>query len=715
MRFFTYIFILYVVLNLSGLAFSQIQGNIMGHVYDEESKELLTGANIQIEGTLLGSSSDRDGYFEINKIPPGLYNLNVRYIGFKSKMIEIKITARSTLELSIHLQPTAIEIEQIIITGSRQPEKLASAASSVNVLNSYDIQRRNNFRLDEALTTIPGVALVGESINIRGGSGYNRLGGSRVLVLLDEVPILTSDLGNANWNILPLSEIEHIEVLKGAASSLYGSGALSGVVNIITKLPSRGHSVSFKQSSGFYDEPSVPEWKWTDKTLYFNRTDASYSKSVGPLGFRLAVSRHSSTGDRENGEFNRWYFTGKTRWQINEKSTLSAFSTYSFEDRELFLQWMEQNSALLVPPTERGDRVKLTGFLGYIIYNKLYSPTLSTKFRVSYNQQLVGLPFNISNSFTPAIGLSSEAQVNWQPHKAHSLSMGVDYKHDMVESEFYGKQSANGVSPYIQEIWKISNLLQLNAGLRFDTYTLVSDSIETQLSPKIGFSFQPVYGSVIHFSFGRGFRAATAVERFISAGSKDFRALPNPDLEPERSTLFDFGFRQQIRHNVYAEVAVFSSNYKNLIEPTLNSDLTAQFINQPEARIQGIETELRWKLWRDHVNVQASASWMDPKEVDTGEPLLYRPRFIGYFSPAFTLGPFQFEVDYRYMSKIDRVAIYPLDEQVPTKVWDVRWKYNWQNLTFQAAIKNAANYNYTISERVLGEIRHIIFSVSGDL
>ncbi len=706
------IFMLFV--GSAGFVQAQMSGKITGHVFDSKTKEPLPGANVQIKGTFIGASCDANGYFQILKAAPGLFDLKASYIGFKSKVVSVNVQIDRTERVEIFLNPTPIEIEQIVITGSRQPQDLASAAASISVLGENEVKRRNNFRIDDALLSVPGITIVGENINIRGGSGYNRLGGSRTLVLLDDVPILTSDLGEANWSILPVSEIEHIEVLKGAASSLYGSGALSGVVNIITKNPSKQHSLSFRQTSGIYDKPSVPQWKWTNKRLYFNKTDVSYSNSAGPLGLRLAVSHHQSTGDRQNGYLNRWYLTGKARWQVSNQSTLTLFSTYSNEDRELFLQWLEQNQALKVPPTDLNNRFKLSGYIGYLVYHKLFSPTFSSKIRLSYNQQLVGMPFNITNAFTPAIGLSGEVQFNWLPHPGHSLSMGLDYKRDNVASQYYGKRSANGISPYIQEIWQVSRLLQLNTGMRIDTYTLVGDSVEAQLSPKIGFSYQPVYGSIFHFSVGRGFRAATVVERFISAGTKDFKALPNPDLQPERSVLFDAGIRQQINNAAYAELTLFSSTYKNLIEPTLASDLTAQFINYPKARIQGIETEFRWHIWKDRLALHASATWMDPKEVESKRPLLYRPRFISYFTPSFTYGSFVLETDFRYQGKIQRVAIYPLDERVPTKIWDVRLMYQMNHINFQFNIRNALNYNYTISERVLGEIRNFSLSISGD-
>lgn len=698
---------------LYSLSFANV-GKINGYVYDAKSGAPLPGANVQLDGTFIGASSSMSGFFEITSVPPGEYLLKASYIGYKAVQLNIRVQVERSFSLDIKLEPTPLLGEQIVVTGSRQPENLASAAESINILSKDDISRRNSLRIDEALISVPGTTIVGENINIRGGSGYNRLGGHRVLVMLDEVPIMTSDMGESNWNILPVTEVEHIEVLKGASSSLYGSGALSGVVNIKTKKPTSGHSFGFRHTTGVYDDPSVPQWKWSNDLLYFNKTDVSYSKSFGSVGLRCAVSHHQSTSDRQNGQFERWYFTGKISTQLSGSSTLTLFSTYSTEDRGVFLRWQEQDQALVCHEDENGKNVQINGYVGYAVFNKLFSPSFSMKIRASYNQQLVGLPFDLSSFFTPAMGLSGEMQFNWKAHKNHSVSFGMDYKYDEMETTFYGMQKANSFAPYLQEIWHLSNLLQLNAGIRWDNYILVGDSLETQLSPKIGFSYQPFVGTILHGSIGRAFRAATVVERFleINAGIK---VIPNPGLIPERSTLIDFGIRQNVSDLFYVELSAFNNTYFNLIEPNFKQFFEEiQFKNYPTAYIRGVESEFRFSMWKDRLRLNATATWMDHKETSTDEPLVYRPNLIANLSPSLWLGPMGLECDFRYMNRLKKVALFALDERVPTKILDCRLIYDWKNIRLQLLVRNALNYNYTVSERVLGEIRNVAFSISGN-
>jgi hypothetical protein len=131
--------------------------------------------------------------------------------------------------------------------------------------------------------------------------------------------------------------------------------------------------------------------------------------------------------------------------------------------------------ALLVPPTEVGDRYRLDGYLTYLIYEKLFSTTFSLRARMSFNQQLVGVPFNITGAFAPALGLGGEMQCNWRPHPPHHLSFGVDYRHDRVESEYYGQRAPMASHPMCK-MSGISATLALRQRPRLDTYTLVGDS-----------------------------------------------------------------------------------------------------------------------------------------------------------------------------------------------------------------------------------------------
>jgi len=711
-----------LVLSLNSIAQAQPMGKIAGTVIDTETGELLNGANVSVAKTLLGASSDEKGRFLIRRVPPGAYLLKVSFLGYRTELVRVRVQKDSTSQLQIALQPSAIQSETVIVTGSRQQEDLQRAANSVSVVGSMEIRRRHRFRIDESLQSIAGITLVGENVNVRGGSGYALLGlgASRVLMLIDDVPVLTSDLGRANWNILPVTEVERVEVLKGASSVLYGSGGISGVINILTKRPTQSPSFSFRQSAGVYDEPSVPEWKWTDRTLYYYRTDASYSQTFfRRLGLRLAVSRHKSTSDRDNDDFERWYLTGKAVYSFPDASNLALFFSHNPDQRGFFFKIQNLNSPL---ESDTQDRVNVDGTAASLIYNKLYSPKFSTKVRLSLNSQLLGLPLVGAKDFNPALGMSGEAQWNWLPHQNHSAVFGVDYKRDEAKSIYYGSHRGNAISPYVQDIWTISNIWQIHAGLRYDTYILVGDSAETQLSPKFGASYHFLPNSILHFSVGRGFRSPSITERFVSFRSTKggFELKNNPDLQSERSTLFDLGVRQRFGENVSAEVSAYWNEYDNLIELDIRKITLLSFLNYPRVRMRGVETEFKARGWANRLGLEAALSWMEAKSLSDdpasglkeNQTLLYRPKFTAFISPSFSLGPMTLEADYRYVSRYGKILSFP--EEVPQKTWDVRLHYRLHPLTLQLGVKNAANYNYAPVERIIAEIRSFYFSINGE-
>lgn len=705
-------------------AFAQNTGTIAGQILDAETKQPLLGANVSVQKTLLGASADANGRFRIARVPEGSQQVQISYVGYSTLTLPVKVQKDSVAVINATLQPAPITFNQVIVTGSRQAEDLNFAANSVSLMSAAEMRKRDRVRIDEALQIIPGVTQVGENVNIRGGGGYSLLGlgGSRVLMLIDDVPVLTSDLGRANWDILPVTEVERVEVLKGAASVLYGSGGISGIVNIITKQPSSVSKFSFRQIGGLYTRPSVAEWDWTDRRLHYYRTDASYSNTFGRVGIRLAASRHVSTSDRQNGDFRRWYFTGKSTINLDETSNLALFLTYSRDARGFFVLWRDQNHAL---ETTLTDRINVDGAAGSLIYNKIFSPVLSLKARASYNAQLIGLPFNLTKDFKPALGFSGEVQTNWLPHINHNITAGIDYRRDIVEAKYYGKHQGDAISPYLQETWKLSGIWQLSAGMRYDTYVLVGDSTESQFSPKIGFSYNPIAGTILRGSFGRGFRAPSIAERFsVSDRDDNVQLRSNPALEPERSTLLDFGVRQTFGEKISAEVSAFSSDYFDAIElvQTNPRALEFQLRNTPRTRIQGIETEIKLSLWREHFGLLANATWMDARSladdaislIKKDDALPYRPRFMGLLSPALRFGPWTLEGDFRYVTRAERVSFFPNYERVPQKVFNARARYQWQNFSVQLQVKNLANYNYTIVEQNLEEIRNFSLSFSGE-
>ena len=733
---------------LPGAAQTREYGEIRGRVMDAESGEALPGANLHVHGTLLGASTDRYGVFVIKRLPPGSYSLRASFIGYKSGHATVLVKADSAAFVYFALAPSAIEMSQVVVTASRQPEEIQTAVVSVSALTNDDALRRNTLRLDAALESIPGVNLMGENVNVRNSTGYTRGLGSRVLVLLDGVPALTSDLGNMNWDILPVTDFESVEVVKGPASALYGSFALGGVINIITKQPLPQGRFTVRTSAGIYDKPYEPAWRWTERTLNFNRTDVSYSRQVGKVGFRFSVGRHESTGDRQNRHFLRGNATGKLTLAVSDRTELSLFAAYARDRRGEFV-WSSAHNPYLVPDSVEflPYRTSLDAYTLYGQYRRRLSEWLELKFRASYVRQLTGNHFKVEGDFQPAQGPGADLQVHARLDSSMSFTIGVEYHYDFAEQRHFGRHFANTISPYFQQIWQPAGSLRITAGLRYDHYYLLpgpefqlqfvrSDSVfnplpegkqEQYLSPQVGLSYQFSPTTVFHAALGRGIRIPALGERFLQF-TTPIPFLPNPQIATERSLSIEAGIRHQLGHSASVEATVFSNLYRDLIEPVFVVETTrfyATLVNIPRARIRGVEASGRFRFWRDRLGLEMSATWTEPviTQLDEasdvpvnfkeGDLLSYRPRLIAYVSPSLHLGPFSLEADYSFASKLKReqVQLFKDDQRVPKKQLDVRLLYRWQGLMAQFAVRNILHYNYTQVERNMNEVRNFAVGV----
>jgi outer membrane cobalamin receptor len=194
-------------------------------------------------------------------------------------------------------------------------------------VGATEIGRHNAATLAEPLRYVSGLSQVGDQVSIRGSSGFSRGTGSRVLLLLDGFPMLAADLGDIKWDAIPVSEIERVEVTKGAGSALYGTGALGGVINVLTRAPSIEPRTQFQLLSGLYSRPAYATWKWTDEPMYWSSADISHSRTVGQTGLVVAGGQQYSGGHYENGDYRRSHLYAKIHhsWPIGRSTTTASF------------------------------------------------------------------------------------------------------------------------------------------------------------------------------------------------------------------------------------------------------------------------------------------------------------------------------------------------------------------------------------------------------
>ena len=683
-------------------------GSITGKVVDARTGEPLPGVNVVVEGSIYGASTAIDGHYIIEKLPPGVYTLRASMIGYKNrthKDVRVQINREATVDFQ--LEETLIEMDPVVVIAGKTKQRLDQANVSISVVTAREIERRNAIDIKEALETAPGVNFIGDQINIRGSSGFTFGIGNKVLLLLDGVPVYAADTGEFNWDMLPPLDIEQIEVLKGAGSTLWGASALGGVVNIITKDPTEEGRFLYSFSSGKYDKPYYKEWEWTDHSkLWYNRVDMSYSKKFGNLGMRVSGGRYQTTGYQQLGDALKYNLTGKFDYRFgNTGVKWTGYAAYSYIDKGFFVQWKGPNDPYEVDESNLENYAKTNQFNAYMKLAVPFSSKFGVNVRASIVRTLMGNQFGDAANFNPAIGQGVEAQADWIPHPNHSITFGVQYQLDAGSTKYFGDHKGSFLGPYIQDEWRMRHNLRLTTGLRYDRYQLWGGKKEDLWSPRIGVNWQPWPTTSFRASAGSGFRAATIIERFLELSIMNFKIKANPDLQAETSWAYEAGWRQYINENWNFDVACFYNRYDNLIEAHL--DLIRgqiQFRNIMDALIQGVEATTNWNypttLWGKRVTpgVTLSGTFMDHKDLKYDEPLTYRPKRLITVKVSVKFEKLQLQADYRYASRIEEVKIYPINERVPMKFFDIRAFYDFGPVTLQLGVNNLLQYNYAPME-----------------
>ena len=192
---------LYLILLLStGLLSQEQTGSLVGTITNSETKEKIFGANVRVVGTLLGTTTNSEGMFIIRNLPFKQYSLLISMIGYETKTItDVGFKADINKELEIELNPLPVQTQPVIVTASKREQSIAEIPVAVSVMDAKEITYRNSVSVDDALRHVSGVSFIQSQVNIRGSTGYSKGVGSRVLLLIDGLPLLSGDTGEIIW------------------------------------------------------------------------------------------------------------------------------------------------------------------------------------------------------------------------------------------------------------------------------------------------------------------------------------------------------------------------------------------------------------------------------------------------------------------------------------------------------------------------------------
>ena len=635
-----------------------------------------------------GVFTKSDGSFAFSRLQGEEYQIFVSMIGFKefNEKLSLGETAQRTIKIFLH--PLPIETEQVVVTASKREQSLTEVPVSVSLLSSTEIERRDNLSLDDALRYVPGVNFVQDQVNIRGSSGYARGIGSRVLLLVDGIPLLAGDTGGANWESIPMEEIDHVEVVKGAGSALYGSNALGGVIDVITKNNLDVSSTSVKLYGGLYDQPLYSEWQWSSKPRFFQGGTVSHTFASGELGlgdFGLATSLDYKKDDGyiENDGFNNLNFFLRTAGTVGENQTLKVFGNIFAQHADNFLYWEDLDHALQPASSSLGDWVNSTRADLAAIYTNVVSSKFIYVVRGSYYfnywyDNFGQTPSGIGDTSTSNLGyLEFQGTVNADPLTI--CTFGAEVEPDFMSSNLFTTKESESGAVYFQGERKVDKF-HATIGARYDYEKIQGRPPLNQFNPKVGLVYDLGEDASLRASIGTGFRAPSLGELYSNTSTGGISIVPNPGLLPETSLSDEIGAR--IPASVYGllDAAIFQSDYWNMIEPEFTPDGKIEFENVTRARVQGYEFDISSGIGTDFLTLSGSYTYIYPRDILANTILKYRSREIFYASANLSRSIFRASVDFRYLSKFENYDVQLVqagivkdgDQRVPAYVTDAR-------------------------------------------
>ena len=708
---YTYIFL---VLLLSSVLHAQTY-SITGRVIDQQSNPV-PGVNIILLNTTIGTASDLNGNYEIKNLTPGIYGIEFSAIGFERQRRNRVVVSNSNVTLNIILKPQAIKTDEVIVTAGKYEQKKSDLPVSAEILYGSELLERNFSNLEDAMRYVPGVTMTEDQVSIRGSSGYGRGVGARALFTLDGIPFYTGDTGEIVWEMIPASEIHRIEIIKGAASSLYGSSAIGGVISAITKDIAPEPKTIINGFYGVYDKPYYSEWDWSGERRPFNGVTVSHSNNIGRFGFNLSLTRLEDLSYKQD-DFTKKY-TGflKAVYSFNPASSITLIANTYNKRGGTYLYWKDSRNALLHSERVEINRIETNRYLFGLIYKNVLSDRTALNVRTSYYRN------NFEDNDTPSNKSTShlyrgEIQLNTSLTNSIMLTTGIELMPSKINSSLFGNPAAFASGIYAVTDFKFAFPLIASIGIRYDYTKLDSLDASGSLSPKLGLNYKLFSNLVIRSSLGTGFRAPSLAEAFTSTSTSGITIKPNPDIKSERNLTMELGINYLPIELLEFDFAVFNNEYYDMIEPGIDpSDGFAVFENVVRARIQGFEFNTVFDVIPGNLKANLGYTYLWARDLENSVALKYRPRHNFISGIDFITRGFGVGIYFRYSSRVEKIdddlinlgIVTDGELRVPVYVTDAKLSYELISIGIPANIylniKNIFNYNYV---ELIGNLRPI--------
>lgn len=530
---------------------SQEKASIFGHI--KSNGNFVENINVLFSKVDYSTKTDSLGYYEFKNLPIGTYTVTASGVSFEVVKKQVVISNLQKHELDFNLSNFFQGLDEVVITGTKTFKRKTQSPVIVNILDSKTLNNLQVCNLSEGLKFQPGLRVETDCQTCNYTQlRMNGLAGGYSQILINGRPIFSPLMGLYGMEQLPVNMIDRIEVVRGGGSSLYGSSAIGGTVNVITKVPKKDafEVNTFYQNSGN---------QTSDYNLNANSTIVSENRNAGISFFMSHRERdfYDADGDKyseipkiNNTSIGTTMFIEPTENQKIELR-MSNLNEYRFGG-----EMVDKPAYLTQQSEERDHKIWLASLDYQINFNQdkssfiAYSAWQNTD-RKHYtgiipDQQpdiqnhLENPPYGISNTTTLQGGLQLNHKLSNFLNGTNVLTFGSEYISDQIFDEIRSynyevDQHTKDFGTFFQSDWEILPSLNLLSGVRMDVHNLIS---KTLFSPRLALLYKLENTTQFRLSYGTGYRAPHACDTDLHitfAGGGVSRVIYDPNLKEERS------------------------------------------------------------------------------------------------------------------------------------------------------------------------------------
>lgn len=632
--------------------------NIVGHILDKNTKEHLPYITVALKGTTIGTVTDATGHYFLKNLPEGEFMLEVSSIGYKTVTRKVVLKKGKTLEEDFEIEEDAVALDGVVVSANRSETTRRLASTLVNVVDLKLFEQTNSTTLAQGLSFQPGVRVESNCQNC----GFqqvriNGLDGPYTQILLDSRPIFSALSGVYGIEQIPASMIERVEVMRGGGSALFGSSAIAGTINIITKEPIRNSGMLSHTLTGIGGNAF-------DNSTSLNASLVTDDQRAGLYIF--GQNRHRAAYDHDDDGYSEIpKLHGQTvGFRSYLKTSLYSKLTFEYHHMEEFRRG---GDLLNRPPHEANiaEQVEHSINGGGLKFD-YFSPDEKHRFNVFASAQHIDRNSYYGGGQDPnAYGKTND--LNWMAGSQYiysfgkcifmpsDLTVGIEFNQDKLKDNMWGynrqvNQTVKIGSAFLQNEWK-NDKWGILIGGRLDKHNLIDNII---FSPRANLRFNPTEDINFRLSYSSGFRAPQAFDEDLhieNVGGSVAMIQLSDNLKEERSQSLSASA------DVYQRLGDFQVNF--LVEGFFtklndvfaltdaeeeNGILTRVRYNAPGARVMGLtlEGKLAYRnLFQFQAGLTLQQSHYDEAhewnpEAPKVKKMMRTPNTYGYFTATYT-------------------------------------------------------------------------------